>query len=488
MSLNGGTAYHLLLDDSDTIVGMHQFYLSNLGLPELEFLGLNIDDDLSTSSGNNNGGAEPGETLELRVTIQNTGTGDTHNVNGVLSSEDTLIRIKDAYEEYGTIPAGEAVSCGADYDLYIPVDYPGNSQIPLKLELTSSESSWTIPFTLQVHPAPPDPCSQLRPIEGSGPEHVIDFKGGGLGAWNPGLCGSETPGMEQLYSFTPQDTGVYEIVVLSSSGTACCAWRTEACADTGWNCLPLIDSAGHFGYLRLDSGNVYYLLFDDTDTTSGEFRFYVNYLGVPNLEYESHLIDDEEQCSMGTPNGLAEPGERFRLRVWLYNTGNCKAQLVTATLSAMDTAVTIHKDFIEFGEIQAGESASCVSGFDLSISPHCPGDLEIPLYMDILCGEDRWKTQMNLYIGLNRTSVREQSQEDLFSVFPNPGKDMFQVRFSSSGSYAIRVESMNGSRVYEKQVLGSACRIDLSQLTPGVYYITVRSGNEIGTKKIIKLR
>jgi len=488
LSLNGGTAYHLLLDDSDILIGKHQFYLSNLGLPELIYHGIEIDDDQVTSSGNNNGGAEPGETVELRVTLQNIGSGGTHYVHGELSTEDTLIFIKDAYEEFGDISAGEIASCGADYDLYIPPDYPVNSQIPLSLDVTSDEGNWTIPFSLHVHPAPPDPCSQEHLIGGTGPDHTLDFTGGGLGAWNPGLCGSETPGLEQLYSFTPPDTGVYEIVVVSASGSASCVWQTEACTESGWNCLSLIDSEGNFGKLKLDAGNLCYLLFDDTDTAMTELRFYVNYLGTPELEYESHLIDDQGQNSMGKPNGLAEPGERFQLMLTIQNTGSCKAHQVSAHLSVRDTTINIHKDYVEFSEIEAGESACCLSGFELSISPNCPGDLEIPLYLDLQCNEDSWNDQINLYIGLNRTSVWDHPQKDLFNIFPNPGYDLFQVNFSSPGSHVIKVESLNGNQIYEKNVYGASCRIDLAQITPGVYFITVKSGNSVATKKIIKLQ
>ncbi len=72
-----GTSYQILLDDEDDTEETHQFYLDYLGDPDLGFDSYEIDDDDKTSSGNNNGLAEPGESVEMMLFVINSGSGDT---------------------------------------------------------------------------------------------------------------------------------------------------------------------------------------------------------------------------------------------------------------------------------------------------------------------------------------------------------------------------------------------------------------------------
>ena len=58
------------------------------------------------SRGNSNGLIEPGERIELRVTVKNNGRDTANNVLGILHTTDTSVKISKDKVSYGNIPAG----------------------------------------------------------------------------------------------------------------------------------------------------------------------------------------------------------------------------------------------------------------------------------------------------------------------------------------------------------------------------------------------
>jgi hypothetical protein len=75
------------------------------------------DDQTGESSGNGNKAFEPAETIELAVTIHNTGTEPLENAYAVLQSLDYQVVVTDNYEEFGTIPVGGYATCLDDFGL-----------------------------------------------------------------------------------------------------------------------------------------------------------------------------------------------------------------------------------------------------------------------------------------------------------------------------------------------------------------------------------
>ena len=47
-----------------------------------------------------------------------------------------------------------------------------------------------------------DPCNPTYPIAGLGQAYEQTFISGGAGAWNISLCGTTSPYLEKVYSFT----------------------------------------------------------------------------------------------------------------------------------------------------------------------------------------------------------------------------------------------------------------------------------------------
>ena len=69
------------------------------------------------------------------------------------------------------------------------------------------------------------------------------------------------------------------------------------------------------------------------------------------------------------------------------------------------------------------------------------------------------------------------------SVFPNPASGQVTVKFEGKGN--ITVYNMLGQEVYHVENVENQKDIPLNNLTTGVYFVTVRSGNATATQKLV---
>jgi len=492
ISWMGGTTYYILLDDQDTTAGIHEFYVNYLGLPVLEYDSYKIDDDDSISSGNNNGLAEPGETIELMVTMKNSGTGDAHNVSAVITTTDPDISLNDEYETFGDIVAGGNILCDTGYNFTISSACPGDRDVTFTIDITSDEGTWTDQFVVHVYPPPPDPCDNIIYINGYGSEYSQTFTGGGKGIWNAGICGFDTPGVEKVYSFVAPETGIYSIEVISANSDVNYMWSTSECGEPGWNCVHPVDSAGSFGLFSWTGGTTYFILLDDQDTTAGIHEFYVNYLGLPVLEYDSYKIDDDDSISSGNNNGLAEPGETIELMVTMKNSGTGDAHNVSAVITTTDPDISLNDEYETFGDIVAGGNILCDTGYNFTISSACPGDRDVTFTIDITSDEGTWTDQFVISIHKHNTTVLQNLIENKFKMYPNPTESLIYVKSESyiESQIFICVRDYLGRSIHE-QVYGylianEEIKIDLSNYGAGIYVIQIYYLDKMKTGKIIK--
>ncbi len=393
MNWTAGTTYYILLDDQNASEGTHQFYI-NCGSPVLAYYGHEIDDDNSTSSGDNDGKAEPGESIELAVTLFNSGSEAAHNVTAILSTTDPDITITDDTLNFGTIAGGTA-DRNTDFDFDVSITCP-EKDVLFTLDIIADEGHWTDAFHVHIFDTiEVDPCDNVVAVSGCGAGYTQTFAGGGTGVWDISDCGFNTPGIEQVYSFVAPESGNYSITVTSASGYVDYFWQASGCGESGWTCILDIDSAGTFGSMNWTAGTTYYILLDDEDTSTGTHQFYIN-CGTPVLAYYSHEIDDDNSTSSGDDDGKAEPGESIELAVTLFNSGSEAAHHVTAILSTTDPDITITDDTLNFGTI-AGGATDRNTDFDFDVSHTCP-EKDVLFTLDIIADEGHWTDTFYVHI------------------------------------------------------------------------------------------
>jgi hypothetical protein len=98
-----------------------------------------IDD----AGGNNNGDVNPGETIELGVTLKNYGNSTTAtNVSVRLSTIDPLVSVTDSIKTYGSINPG-ATATASPFVFNVSTNAKNGHVLKFNLNVTSSQGNWT---------------------------------------------------------------------------------------------------------------------------------------------------------------------------------------------------------------------------------------------------------------------------------------------------------------------------------------------------------
>jgi len=85
------------------------------------------------------------------------------------------------------------------------------------------------------------------------------------------------------------------------------------------------------------------------------------------------------------------------------------------------------------------------------------------------------------------TSIGVSQASANFLIYPNPVSDFLNIETGNAEIFSLEIYSFNGQLIFRKNKEGSSMQIDLSSFQKGIYFITVRSRDYVGTEKIIKL-
>ncbi len=97
---------------------------------------------ISDPGGNNNGEVNPGETIQLGVTLKNYGNSTTAtNVSARLSSNDPLVTLTDSIKSYGSISPG-ATATSSPYVFTVSTNAKNNHILKFQLNITSTQGNW----------------------------------------------------------------------------------------------------------------------------------------------------------------------------------------------------------------------------------------------------------------------------------------------------------------------------------------------------------
>jgi hypothetical protein len=88
-------------------------------------------------------------------------------------------------------------------------------------------------------------------------------------------------------------------------------------------------------------------------------------------------------------------------------------------------------------------------------------------------------------IVVDLTNTNELNIENTL-IYPNPFHNKVLIE-NCTGS-GITIFSSSGTQIIDKYISENICILDLSTLIPGIYFCRIKNGNEIITKKIIKMK
>lgn len=121
--------------------------------PCLVYQSNRIDD----SGGNNNGRLDPGETVNLYVTLKNGGNANATNVNSRMRTSSTYVTLIDSTSAYGNVNAGDSAR-GDFYRFSVSSAAPQGREIEFIFYTTANEGTWE-PFLKLVVGVPTNPRS-----------------------------------------------------------------------------------------------------------------------------------------------------------------------------------------------------------------------------------------------------------------------------------------------------------------------------------------
>ncbi len=125
------------------------------------------DHSISDPTGNNNGEVNPGEAIEMQVTLKNYGTSTiATNVSAKLTSTDPLITITDSMQNYSNIAPG-GTATGSAYDFDVSSNAKNSHIIKFNLYITTNQGNWNSSIWIDVK-APEFVYQRHQILDGNG--------------------------------------------------------------------------------------------------------------------------------------------------------------------------------------------------------------------------------------------------------------------------------------------------------------------------------
>ena len=89
--------------------------------------------------------------------------------------------------------------------------------------------------------------------------------------------------------------------------------------------------------------------------------------------------------------------------------------------------------------------------------------------------------------GEQLTTGRLEIAESEILIYPNPATNAINVQYNNIKGFTVELKSATGALLYSSKTEGTLHQINLSNLSNGVYFVTVKSDNFYHTRRIMKL-
>ncbi|RMH71646.1 MAG: T9SS C-terminal target domain-containing protein [Gemmatimonadetes bacterium] len=446
-----------------------------MGLPNLILLEYTLDD----SDGNGNGRPEPGETVELVVSVFNVWEGDAINPLAELIINDEFITIDNGLVEYDDIEGDNFGDNAADPFVFtVSEDSPGGT-IPITIHITTDENPLDYDLDFEIVVGYPQ-ILLVDDDEGADYEtyyrSAMDATDLRYEVWSTITQG--VPGEEQFQ---------HEIVV----------WFT---GDEG-NSLDADERQFLMDFM--DQGGAVFITGQDIELVleDGGEDFYHDYLKANLVEADrTGLVvlqpTDTEDCLSGEWGFLVAQG-----------TGGPNNQSSPAVIEPVSNSGAIdilkyrHPSLIEIGGIKYFGDYNLIYlsfGFEAiyeTPTGERPEDL-MAQFIDWLA--DPCDTTSS--VAVEQTSVNVPAQLSLEQNYPNPFNPMTRIHFDLPVDQHISLKIYDTSGQLVKTLVDAPHRAGRYTLTwngvdemnqpvnSGVYFYTLQAGEEVQTRQMVLLK
>ncbi|MEN9979549.1 MAG: C25 family cysteine peptidase [candidate division WOR-3 bacterium] len=169
------------------------------------------------------------------------------------------------------------------------------------------------------------------------------------------------------------------------------------------------------------------------------------------VSYLRHYINDAPPGGNG--DSIINPGESFRIPMWVKNYGSLTANSVTARLRTHTAGVTITDSVKSFGNIAGNDSAFNAQGFGMTVASGLPN--RYPINCSLVCKDaldSTWISLFTLYVGapsivfVNHVVKDSTGSQPNGRLDPNETADL-EITLSNSGlgnAYNVRALLRSG--------------------------------------------
>lgn len=159
-----------------------------------------------------------------------------------------------------------------------------------------------------------------------------------------------------------------------------------------------------------------------------------------------------------------------KIASWVTNTAETATILAGNTYPAYKTwYVQLLLSWCQLDPVSAKETArnNAVYGIQGNRNPY----IDHPEYVQAVWGTG--------------TGVETEKQNPIVNVFPNPAKGEINVEVNGAKATHLSVINLIGNKVVDMPFNGDKKPIDISKLTPGVYFVMILGDNFKSTTKIV---
>jgi hypothetical protein len=454
--------------------------------------------ELNDNNGNGNGLPDFGELIDLTLNLTNVGTATANDLVVTLSTDDDYISITDNTEGFDIIEGGETISLENAFAFEINTDIPDQHMVYFNIEVEGNEI-WTSGFSITVN-APQLVIRQMICDDSNG--------GNGDGRLDPG----ET----------------VNIIIETGNAGHCVCYDATATLSTTNNYIVINSSNMELGTLEpgiMTNAEFNITVEEDAplgttadlicDLVSGDYNtqhtFYST-VGIIDETFESAGFQSFDWLFAGNQPWViseVDPYEgQYCAQSGDIGDNQTSSMIVTMEVLTDDSISFFRKvssevdyDYLRFyidntklgewsGEVTWKQVIYPVTAGEHTFKWEYYKDSNVSNGMD--CAWVDYIVFPPVYIAV---SIDEPAEDLNVNIYPNPASGSFQLEFFLDGTSDIKISLLNLSGqvldVLEDRTQNAGPYVtsfDAKNLTPGIYFCKVETGNSAIVRKIIIIR
>ncbi len=299
---------------------------------------------------NSNGFAEPGETVGIRLNLENLGRTSASNVSATISENDPWITITQPTASYGTIAGQGSASNATLFSINVLSGCPDKYVASISVAITATGYTWTKVFTITIY----------QPLINVGTVTIHDTNANGLA--EPG----ETVGLG-LNLINQNPVAAYSVSTVISETDP---WITITQNSASYGTISGYGNVTNASNFIIDvlagCPNNYTATISALITSTGYSfsRTFTVTIYDTSLNFGNIVITDPT----GNNNGRLDPGETVTINMPLNNAGGISSPSGSATMTSTTPGITINSGTASFTSIAASGSTNLVFSLTASSS------------------------------------------------------------------------------------------------------------------------